>query len=130
MIFQGLENTPGQESEHNHGGEGKYFVRTLFEHEFSSSLKCIRDILLYGQSSIGEHLHEGDEELYYVISGEGMIQVDGEERRISPGDAVLIKSGSKQALSSYGNEELRIFVVRAGVVNQSIMLGRTPYRPY
>lgn len=113
MIIRGPETVRGRELEGSHGGKGAYYVRTLLEKEFSSSLKHVRDLTLRGYSSIGEHLHLGDEELYYVISGEGTMIVDGEEQPVGPGDVVLTKSGSRHALQNNGESDLRILVVCA-----------------
>jgi oxalate decarboxylase/phosphoglucose isomerase-like protein (cupin superfamily) len=77
MIFNGPSTIAGQKGEGSHGGKGKYFVRTLFTKEFESSLSYVRELVLEPGSSIGIHEHEGDEEIYYVISGSGVMIVDG-----------------------------------------------------
>lgn len=115
MIIKGPKTSPGQELEGCHGGKGSYFVRTLLENGFSSSLKYVRDLSLHGHSSIGEHLHLGDEELYFVIAGEGAMTVDGEEQPVGPGDMILTRSGSRHALQNNTENDLRILVVCAAV---------------
>jgi quercetin dioxygenase-like cupin family protein len=101
MIFNGPSTIAGQKGEGSHGGKGKYFVRTLFTKEFEPG------------SSIGIHEHEGDEEIYYVISGSGVMIVDGERRNVSQGDIVLTKSGSSHGLENGNDGELKIFVACA-----------------
>ncbi len=113
MILQGPATIPGQEAESSHGGKGGYFVRTLLEKEFASSLKYVRDLSLHAYASIGNHKHTGDEEIYFIISGRGIMVVDGEEREVGPGDIVLTQSGSSHALRNLGAEDLRIFVACA-----------------
>lgn len=40
------------------------------------------------------HYHRTSEEFYFILSGTGMMEVDGEEREIGEGDAVLIPPGA------------------------------------
>ena len=113
MVIKGSWNVEGQQGAGSHGGTGNYFVRTLLTDEFESSMKYIRDLLLEPGSSIGIHAHSGDEEIYYIISGTGMMQVDGEEKKVQAGDVVLTKSGSSHGLRNDSTEDLRIFVACA-----------------
>ena len=43
--------------------------------------------------SIGEHLHEGNEEIYYLSSGKGILYFDGKEFEMNPGDISLCTPG-------------------------------------
>ena len=36
------------------------------------------------------HYHKVSEELYFILEGEGMMEIDGEERAVGPGDGILI----------------------------------------
>ena len=40
------------------------------------------------------HYHKLSEEFYFVCTGKGLIEVDGEETEVGPGDAVLIPPGA------------------------------------
>lgn len=40
------------------------------------------------------HYHGRSEEIYFVLEGAGEIELDGERRRVEPGDAVLIPPGT------------------------------------
>ncbi len=52
-------------------------LRTLLDKVPGSAFKYVRDLTLYPGSSIAEHLHSGDEEIYSVTSGTGVLVVDG-----------------------------------------------------
>ena len=41
------------------------------------------------------HYHKRLTELYYILEGEGEIELDGERHPIRPGDAILIKPGCR-----------------------------------
>lgn len=40
------------------------------------------------------HYHKVSEEFYFLLEGEGTMEVDGENREVRPGDAVLIPAGA------------------------------------
>ena len=40
------------------------------------------------------HYHARTEEIYFLLEGTGEIELDGERRRVEPGDAVLIPPGT------------------------------------
>ena len=100
MIFGAPDTVPGQRDRESHGGKGQYFVRTLLATVPGSIFKYVRDLTLYPGSSIGEHLHSGDEEFYFVVSGTGVMVVDADEHPVGPGSAVLTQSGSRHGLRS------------------------------
>jgi mannose-6-phosphate isomerase-like protein (cupin superfamily) len=60
-------------------------------------------------SGIGYHLQKEDE-IYYVLSGRGMMTVDGKDFEVVPGDAVLTRPGSSHGLKQIGNEDLVILI--------------------
>ena len=39
------------------------------------------------------HYHKLSEEFYFLLEGEGTMEIDGEIREVGPGDAVLIPAG-------------------------------------
>ena len=113
MILRGHDNIEEQHATGSHGGIGAYAVRTLLEEEFESGLAYVRELVLEGHSSIGIHEHQGDEEIYYVVSGQGSMIVDDEKCRVKAGDVVLTRSGSSHGLVNEGDEDLKIFVACA-----------------
>ena len=40
------------------------------------------------------HYHALSEEIYFVLDGEGDLEIDGDVRRVGPGDAALIPPGA------------------------------------
>ena len=54
------------------------------------------------------HYHRESEEIYFVLEGEGELNLDGEQARIGPGDAVPIPPGAWHELRNTGKGPLRI----------------------
>lgn len=46
-----------------------------------------------GQATL-RHYHARSEEVYLLLEGGGRLEVDGEEREVGPGDAILIPPGA------------------------------------
>jgi mannose-6-phosphate isomerase-like protein (cupin superfamily) len=44
------------------------------------------------------HYHARSEEIYFLLEGEGEMEVDGERRHVGPGDAVLIPAGARHQI--------------------------------
>ena len=52
------------------------------------------------------HYHPLTEETYFVMSGRALMEVDGETRELSAGDAVAIPSGAKHQIENVGDGPL------------------------
>jgi mannose-6-phosphate isomerase-like protein (cupin superfamily) len=59
-----------------------------------------------------------DEELYFIVSGEGIMVVDGEERRGGPGSAILVLSGGSLGIRNESTQDLQLSVVCAQSAGQ------------
>jgi len=68
-----------------------------FHHTAAQSLA--EASLAPGQST-QRHYHAASEEIYFVLAGEGELEVDGEWRQLRPGDAALIPPGSWHAIAA------------------------------
>jgi mannose-6-phosphate isomerase-like protein (cupin superfamily) len=100
---QVARNEPGT---HNGGGETigySFFSKT-------PNLKLVfRKRAFKPGSAIGYHLQREDE-IYYVLSGRGLMTVDGKEFEVGAGDAVLTRPGSSHGLKQVGKEDLVILI--------------------
>jgi mannose-6-phosphate isomerase-like protein (cupin superfamily) len=53
------------------------------------------------------HYHAESEEFYYVLAGEGEMEIDGERAPVGPGDAILILPGAWHQITAGSNSGLR-----------------------
>jgi mannose-6-phosphate isomerase-like protein (cupin superfamily) len=94
-----------------HAGKGSINFREVFrESDFKSSLQYLHETSVMPNSTIGYHKHSGDEEIYFIVEGSGIMTVDGQRRKVSSGDAIITHSGSSHGLSNNSNRELKILV--------------------
>ena len=54
------------------------------------------------------HRHLTSEELYHVTAGEGLMTLGDERFKVSPGDTVLIPSGTSHCIEATGTQALKI----------------------
>jgi uncharacterized cupin superfamily protein len=98
-----------------HGGEGTIHFRRLFEAaEFAGPWRFVDYAVLPPGASIGVHRHEGDEELYLVLEGEGRMRLDDEEIDVRAGSVIVNRDGGVHGLVNTGDRDLRLFVVDVG----------------
>ncbi|MGF1483324.1 MAG: cupin domain-containing protein [Opitutales bacterium] len=57
-----------------------------------------------------EHHHIQTEEVYFILSGKGMMFLQGEWKAVHPGDAVVILPGERHSIRNEGPEELVMHV--------------------
>lgn len=92
-----------------HEGSGTTTAYPFFEQAAGFDL-VFRQRALHRGASIGEHRNDKDE-IYYVLSGRGELMLDGAQREVATGDAVLTRKGSTHGLKQLGDEDLVIIVV-------------------
>lgn len=52
------------------------------------------------------------QELLYILEGAGTFRIDGQQRDVAVGDAILARAGAEFALSNTGSGPLRYLVVK------------------
>lgn len=108
----------GREVAAIHAGEGAIRVRPFFRGLTTTGINLHVWELPPG-SSEGRHTHPSDdpaddyEEIYYVLQGRGVLELDGEDVPIDVGDAVLVPVDVDHGLRVVGDEPLRIVLVFA-----------------
>ncbi len=74
-------------------------------------IAAVYDTSLEPGRSIPPHYHPDFEEIYYVLSGYGIMTVGDEQKEISRGDVVYIPAISVHALVNTGRVPLRFITV-------------------
>lgn len=97
------KNEPGP---HNGGGET---VGYSFFAKADSLKKTFRKRVLHPGAAVGYHLQEVDE-VYYIVSGTGEMQMNGKTFPVKTGDAILTRPGSSHGLKQTGKADLVIII--------------------
>ena len=89
------------------GGEGEGRVTRILEVEqMKGKGRVFARMMLKPGSTLGYHQHNGDFETYYIISGEGIVNDNGNKRKIKAGDVVYTENGEFHGLENTGTDNL------------------------
>ena len=91
-----------------HGSE----IRPLIDRTTAPITQCsLAEELLPPGKSVTPHHHEVLEEIYYILSGAGVMTIGDETRAVGAGDAIYIPTGQRHTLTNTGTEPLRVVLV-------------------
>lgn len=78
-------------------------IRELHHTEVQSLAEATLEV----EQATERHYHRVAQEIYFVLKGQGKLEIDGELTYVRPGDAVLIPAGAFHQLENNGTSELR-----------------------
>lgn len=95
------------------GGDGQAVVtEILTKEEYKGKARLVGTILLEPGCSIGEHIHENEEEIFYIIDGVATYNDNGNETKLSKGDSCICYGGEKHSVANREKEgNLTLFAV-------------------
>jgi len=94
------------------GGEGNVKIAKIVEKpHYDGNSRLIATIHLEPGASIGTHVHEGEEEIFYVLSGEALYNDNGTDVVMHEGDSCVCRNGESHGLKN--NRTDRELVVMA-----------------
>ena len=83
-------------------------IRELLAYRNSSiRLQSLAEARLSPSLSTTAHRHNRTEEIYYILEGAGLMQVDQEQRHVAPGDAIAILPGQLHQITNTGDALLK-----------------------
>ena len=60
---------------------------------------------------VAKHTHETEEQIYYLLEGEGLMELDGVEEVVCSGETIFIPSKIEHALYNTGTRDLTFLVI-------------------
>lgn len=94
------------------GGEGQVEIVHLFaQEELKGRCRLVARLTLMPGCSIGPHVHEAEEEIFYIMSGTAAADDNGTAVRLEPGDTLKTGGGESHAIANAGDVPLVLFAV-------------------
>jgi mannose-6-phosphate isomerase-like protein (cupin superfamily) len=94
------------------GGIGDAVITHIYKKdELKGNSRLCAKLSLEPGASIGNHAHESEEEIYYILNGKGLVIDNGEPIEVYEGDAVLTRDGASHSIENIGTETLEFMAV-------------------
>jgi len=87
-------------------------ARMIMTSHFLTSMEFLAYAILPAGNVIEEHSDEV-EEIYFILTGGGLMKVGGEEREVHEGDAIWIPAGEPHRLENTTEDTTVILVIAA-----------------
>ena len=95
------------------GGKGEVEMHLIAEgaDELYGKGRLFNRMVVAPGNSIGEHMHEGDNEIFYFISGTGEYNDNGTIVPVGPGDTTICNDGETHGLVNTGDVPLEFIAL-------------------
>ena len=114
MVIR-AENCKTENRENMRGGDGQAVVTDILNKgEYKGAARLLGTIRLEPGCSIGAHVHENEEEVFYVIEGTATYDDNGKTEILHQGDSCLCLGGQKHSIAN--REESGSLVVFAAIL--------------
>jgi mannose-6-phosphate isomerase-like protein (cupin superfamily) len=95
-----------------HGGHGellwKCFARLHMTHAPIAGFEYVQ---VPAGTAIGRHKHSRTEEIYFVLSGRGLMDQDGVRSEVDPGDLIMSRRDVTHAMDVLGDQPVELLVI-------------------
>ncbi|HCZ06312.1 MAG: hypothetical protein PWP37_755 [Thermotogota bacterium] len=111
MVFRSDELAV-ERRENMRGGKGEIEITHLVPKEMMEGRsRLFAKLKLPPGASVGAHKHEGEFEVFYILSGEGIFHDNGRNVPIKAGDVCFTGSGESHSIENTGKEDLEFLAV-------------------
>lgn len=93
-------------------GDGQAVITpVLSKGEYNGHSRLVATITLEPNCSIGAHVHENEEEIFYILEGVATYNDNGEIVTLNEGDSCVCLSGQTHSIANKGDKTLKLFAV-------------------
>ncbi len=93
-------------------GKGKLVLDKLItEPDFQKKIRTYAKAVLEPGASVGYHVHHGESESYFILSGTGEYNNNGILENVSCGDVTFTPSGEGHAIKNIGTDTLEFIAL-------------------
>ena len=95
------------------GGIGEIEGRCITENnaELYEKGRLFKHMVIAPGYSIGDHAHQGDNEIYYILSGTGLYNDNGNPVTVKAGDTTICNDGETHGLINNSKEPIELIAL-------------------
>lgn len=94
------------------GGKGTPEITRFLEgSEFHGKGRLFGKIVIKPGDSIGFHQHVGECETFYILSGEGLYNDNGNEYKVAKGDILYTDNNESHSIENIGDGDLELIAL-------------------
>lgn len=98
--------------ENMRGGDGNVTITEILNKgEYKGNARLVGTITLEKGCSIGAHIHENEEEIFYIIEGTATYNDNGNIETLHKGDSCICLNGEEHSIKNENDETLVVFAV-------------------
>jgi mannose-6-phosphate isomerase-like protein (cupin superfamily) len=91
------------------GGKGAVSVTHLLRQvQMTGKCRFLGKMAIKPGCSIGLHSHDQEEEIYYILKGQGIVVDNDIKQEVSEGDVVLTGGGASHSIENASDEDLEV----------------------
>jgi mannose-6-phosphate isomerase-like protein (cupin superfamily) len=95
-------------------------ARQLFS---PSNSRCtsmsLAEIVIPAGVAVREHFHKQREEIYHIVSGHGLMTLNGQTTEVGPGDTVVVPIGERHKILAHKGADLEMLVASVPAWSES-----------
>lgn len=111
-MIKRKENMNSVIRENMRGGNGSVKITDILDKgEYNGQGRLIGVITLEPGCSIGAHIHENEEEIFYIIEGTATYNDNGKTVTLFEGDSCICLSGEEHSIDNKTDSTLKVFAV-------------------
>ena len=95
-----------EKKEKMRGGEGITTFTYFVPNDTETNARMLAELSLEPGASIGSHQHDKETEYYIFISGTGIVNDNGTEHPVKPGDVMVTGKGASHSVKNTGSVPL------------------------
>ena len=108
-----------QLQDNSHEGTGAVELYEIWKNsDFKSGIDFFDRVVVPPGSTIGFHKHGENEEMYIVLEGVGLMQIEDGEVTVGKGDMILNPPGGRHGLINNSGQNIDILVIQMSINKQ------------
>ncbi len=111
-MIQRVNDMEVEVRENMRGGNGAIEIRHILKQDqMKGKCRLFGRIVIKPGCSIGLHRHDDEEEVYYIVEGEGVFDDNGAKQPVKAGDVTLTGDGASHSIENTGTADLVVMAV-------------------